>query len=129
MMDKLGSPLFRIRVLWCKQGDELSARGLGCDNDFVEARICAQIIPAGIEAEIPVCHLRFETSRNRRNFFELIESKVAFASPRVNQCQIGSHSRTVDCVLVNWQELSRAPCLTDRLFPSAQPSIKRCNLR
>jgi hypothetical protein len=32
----------------------LSAGGLGCGDDFVEARITAQRIPARIELEIPV---------------------------------------------------------------------------
>src|SRR5689334_867478 len=99
MMDKLGSPLFRIRVLWCKQGDELSARGLGCDNDFVEARICAQIIPAGIETEIAVCRYRSHSSWDCHDFFELLERMVALASPRVNQRQVGDQARSVDGVL------------------------------
>ena len=34
--------------------DELFARSLSCGNDFVEALITAQIIPAWIEAEIAV---------------------------------------------------------------------------
>jgi hypothetical protein len=35
-------------------GDELSAGGLGCGNDLVEALIAAQRIPARIEAEIAI---------------------------------------------------------------------------
>jgi hypothetical protein len=35
-------------------GDELSAGSLGSGNDFVEALVTAQRIPAGIEAEIAV---------------------------------------------------------------------------
>ena len=35
-------------------GDELSAGSLGCGNDFVEAFITAQRIPARIELEIAV---------------------------------------------------------------------------
>jgi hypothetical protein len=33
----------------------LSAGSLGCGNDFVEAWVTAQRIPARIEAEIAVC--------------------------------------------------------------------------
>jgi hypothetical protein len=35
-------------------GDELSAGSLGCGNDFVEALVTAQRIPARIETEIAV---------------------------------------------------------------------------
>jgi hypothetical protein len=75
----------------CSLGGGLSARSLGCGNDFVEARVTAQIIPARIEAEVAVCR----AGRNRRDRFKLIERFAALACPRVNQCQIGSPDWTV----------------------------------
>jgi len=45
----------------------LSAGGFGCGNDFVEALITAQRIPAWIKAEIAVCR----ASRDLRDNFPL----------------------------------------------------------
>jgi hypothetical protein len=58
-------------------GDELSTGSLSCGNDFVEALITAQIIPARIEAEIAVCDCIMFMSRNGRNFFELDDSGMS----------------------------------------------------
>jgi hypothetical protein len=52
--------------------DELSAGGLGCGNDLVEAFIPAQIMPARIEAEIAVRRAVRDCCDN----FELLERDV-----------------------------------------------------
>jgi hypothetical protein len=81
----------------------LSASRLGCSNDFSEALITAQRIPARIEAEIAVCRRR--VSRDRRDNFELLERAVALARPRVNEGQVRDTSRTGHRVLGYWPEL------------------------
>jgi hypothetical protein len=65
-------------------GDELSAGSFGCGDDFVEARITAQIIPARIQEEIAV----IRSTRDRCDNFELLERALALAGPRVNQRQV-----------------------------------------
>ena len=55
----------------------LLAGGLGCGDNFVEARITAQIIPARIQEEIAVS--RHSLSGNRCDDFKLFERAVALA--------------------------------------------------
>ena len=102
----------------------LFARSFGCGDDLVEARITAQIIPAGVEAEIAIRR----AVRNRRDSFKLLERGVALARPGVNQRQVGNPGRTVDRVISNRLNLDRAPGLADRFFFSAKPGIKRRNI-
>jgi hypothetical protein len=104
---------------------ELSAGSFGCGNDFVEARVTAQIIPARIETEIAVGR----TARNRRDNFELLQRTVALACPRVDQRQIGNPGWSVERILGNRLKIDRAKCLADRLFFSAKPRIKFRNVR
>ena len=54
----------------------LSAGGLGGGNDFVEARVTAQRIPARIQEEIAVCR---RISGKGRNFFQLLKRAVTLA--------------------------------------------------
>ena len=62
--------------------------------------------------------------RDRRDNFELLERAVTLAGPRVNQRQVGNHARAVERVLGNRHKIDRTPCLADRFFFSAKPSIK-----
>ena len=74
--------------------DDLSAGGLDCCNDFVEALVTAQIIPAGIQEEIAVCRTISRTkSWKRRDFVELLERRITLARPRVNQRQRGNSAQ------------------------------------
>ena len=65
---------------------ELFAGSLGCGNNLIEALIAAQIIPAGIEAEIAVCRHSIFDSGNRRDNLELLERAVALAVPGLHAC-------------------------------------------
>src|SRR5215471_8407369 len=107
---------------------ELSAGSLGCGDDFVEARITAQIIPARIQEEIAVSRCQ-RVSWDCRNFFELLESAVALACPCVNQRQNRNVTGTIERVLGNRHEFDRVLCLADRLFFSAKPGLKCRNFR
>src|SRR4029450_5777785 len=100
----------------------LSASGFGCGNDLVEARVTAQRIPAGIEAQIAV---GWGSPWHLRDNFELLQRTVALGRPRVNQRQVGDKIRTGDRVLGKGHEFDRAPRLADRVFLLAKPSIKR----
>src|SRR5947209_15398901 len=71
----------------------------------------------------------FRTILGSSRLFKLLEREVALASPRINQGQIGDKTRSVDCVLADWRQLKRPSCLPDRLFFSAEPSIKYRELR
>src|SRR5262249_23072215 len=109
-------------------GNELFTRSLSCGDDFVEALITAQIIPARIQEEIAVCRCQ-RVSWDYRNFFELLEGAVALACPCVNQCQNRNVTGTIERVLGNRQEIDRVQCLADRLCFSAKPGIKCRNFR
>src|SRR5437667_1240766 len=111
--------------LGIQRREELSAGSLCCSNDFVEALIAAQIIPARIQEEIAVCG----ASRDLRDNFEFLERARSLARPRVNERERGGNLRTLQRVFGNWPKLDRAPCLADRLFLSTKPSINCCDLR
>jgi hypothetical protein len=85
-----------------RSSEELFAGSLGRGDDFVEAWVTAEIVPAWIETKIAV---RRRIAGKRCDCLELLERTVALTGPCVYQRQIGNGKRTVERVLGNGQEL------------------------
>jgi hypothetical protein len=81
-------------------------------DDFFEARIAPQRIPHRTQTQHAVAWARWDF----RNCFELLDGQVAFATPRVGQCQVGYSYWAVRRVFCDGHELDRPPAFAQRLI-------------
>src|SRR5262249_42193473 len=90
----------------------------GCD-DFFEARIAAERIERRIQTQYAVGW----TAWDFRNYFELLDGQIAFASPRVDQCEVEGNLRTVRRVFFDGHEFDCLAAFAKSIFFSPQSGI------
>src|SRR5947209_14650875 len=100
------------------RGYRTSPRGELCEDRF-EARLAAERIPERVQAQLAIA----ERTRKAGDGFQLLERRIGFARPRINDGEILHRQRAIDRIFRNWKQFNGATAFLDGFFFAAQSCV------
>src|SRR6516225_6217265 len=89
-------------------------------NDCFKARVAPQRVPEGIETQIAVSNM---ASWQLHGLSQSFNGVILVARPCINGREILNHSRAIDCVFADGDQLDRAMAFPDGILFVSQSSI------